>query len=76
MWINKYRRGHLLYDKKTPISRDQLAKKLRISFKKFEKVVKKLLFLGLIKVGKYEQLYSVRLSKYKTPYELDKKRSG
>lgn len=76
MWINKYKRGHLFYDKKTPMPRDQIAKILRISLKKFEKVLKILLSLGLVKEGKYGQLYSKRLSKYKTPYELEKKRSG
>ena len=76
MWINKYKRGHLLYDKKTPISDEQIAKKLKINLKKFEKVREKLVSKGLLKVGKHLQLYSPRLSKYKTPYELEKKRSG
>jgi len=75
MWINPHKRGHLLYNKNTPISDEQIAKKLKISCEKFEKVREKLLFLGLLKVGRYSQLYSPRLSKYKTNYELYEKGS-
>jgi len=69
-WINKVKRGHLLKDKKTPIPDDKIAKKVRLSAEKFEKFKKKILEINLHKIGKNGELYSLRLSKYKTKYEL------
>lgn len=72
-WINPHKRGHLLYDKKTPISDEQIAKNIRLDAEKFKKMKEKFLEKGLHKIGKYGEMYSERLSKYKTPYELYEK---
>ena len=71
MWINKIKRGHLLYDSKTPISDEQLAKRVKLLPEKWVICRDNLLKSGLVVIGNAKELFSRRLSKYKTPYELE-----
>jgi len=74
-WINKIKRGHLLYDKKIPFSDEQIAKRLKISPEKWLSVKEHFLKISLHKIGKNGELHSKRLANYKTKYELYEKES-
>jgi len=70
MWVNKIKRGHLFYSPKIPISDEQIAKRLRISPERWQKIKEKFVDIKLIRIGKFGEYYSRRQSKYKTKYEL------
>lgn len=55
---------------KIPINDQKIAGKLQTSVKKWEKIRGRLLETGILKIGKDKELYSERLSNYKTKYEL------
>lgn len=71
MWQNGVQRGTLLLTKTTPISNRNIAKFLRIKPETFLKFSEKLVGdLELLKRGKNGELYSQRLRKFRTNWEL------
>ncbi len=80
MWINKVKRGHLLNRENgsiTGFSDQQIANILRIKVDAVAPLKQKLSKeVPILVIGKYGELYSERLSKYKTQYELYEKPSG
>lgn len=73
MWLNQEKRGHLLEGingHREAIPDDQIAQRLAITTDQWAEY--KLLLvekIGILKIGKYKELYSERLSKYKTEWE-------
>lgn len=71
MWCNGIKRGCLFLTKKTPLPDEEIAHILKLSLDNFLKIkVKFTKELSILKIGKFGELYSKRLRKYRTPWEL------
>jgi len=71
MWINDVRRGSLLEESKKPMSDETISKLLGISCDQLRKHLQKLVDdKHILKRGTFKELYSKRLRKHKTKYEL------
>lgn len=77
LWINPVRRGHFLESFNGSIQSipdDIIAEKLRLTPEKWAEIKKKLVtHVPVLKIGKLGEVYSKRLSNYKTKYELYEK---
>lgn len=73
MWVNGVKRGTLLLTKNLPIPDEEIAYTLKLSNENFLKIKSKFVDeLEILKIGKRKELYSERLRKFKTRWELRK----
>lgn len=71
MWINGIERGTLLFSKTKPISDEQIAKFLQKNLEETQKILHRLVVeVGILKRGKFGELFSKRLRNFKTEWEL------
>ena len=71
MWINDIVRGALFVKPKVAMSDEKIAEILRLDLAQLQKYLLKLVDEeGILKRGKYGELYSPRQRKHKTKYEL------
>ena len=74
MWRNPYKRGHLLSDHTKPTPDELLSYKFKLNLDIFLTIKNKFLTEKILKKGRYGELYSPKMSNYKTRWELEKER--